>query len=359
MRIRPSACVLLLVSSFCVAQEREQSHHSAPAIIVNGVQVTAGPFASMLEAFSKAFNPGQDNVSWPLYAYSIEQLGNDFCWEHGEKLSASAAAFVSPVSSGLIDRSPRYTGIQITDTSSFIDACMDLLERPKDFEQGLNDYLSKIEGFGKYLRDGRLEKLDLNKSLRVADACVRHLKLGTLSDASAGGHTELRLDGQAENTEQYSVELTWSMDTGSVELTWSTATDSAQRTITEMIESLNPGTEMWQFTPRDPGQFGGHFLISFNAPQEDSSRDRSFPSPSLWHGGDIEWEGMSGDDYYRKGSFDMWYLPPFCGEAADGAWYLVSKYRLGFDRDLGFRAWLAPVLLRPEAMNAARQFAVQ
>ena len=117
-----------------------------------------------------------------------------------------------------------------------------------------------------------------------------------------------------------------------------------------MIESLSEGTEMWQFTPRDPGQFGGHFLISFNASAGHSDGDSA---STLWNGGDIEWEGMSGADYYRNGSFDMWYFPPFCGAAVDDAWYLVSRYRLGFDRDLGFRARLVP--LKPAAVNAALQ----
>lgn len=353
MRIRSSACVLLFVSSLCVAQEWEQSRHSAPAIIVNGVKVTAGPFAPMLEAFSKAFNPRQDNVRWPLYAYDIGQLEDNFCQEHGEKLSGSAAAFVGPVSSGLIDRSPRYTGIQITDASWFIGACMELVERQENFEQVLNGYLRNVEGFGEYLRDGRLEKIDfgnISKSHGAANdnsnsfACVRQLESGTLSDTSVGGQTELSWDRQVASAEQ-----------DSVRLTWSTAADPTQKTIAEMIESLDHGAEVWQFTPRDPGQIGGHFLISFNALQGHLPKDD--PSTSLWNDGDIEWEEMSGDDYYRNGSFDMWYFPPFCGEAADDAWYLVSKYRLGFDRDLGFRAKLTP--LRPAAVNAARQFAVQ
>ena len=137
----PSACIEPL---HCPGAGADR--HPAPAIVVNGVQVDAGPFSSTLEAFSKAFNPGQDNVRWPLYAYDIGQLKTNFCKKHGEKLSASGAAFVGPVSSGLIDSSPRYTGIQITDTSWFVAACTELMERQENFEQVLDGYLDDIEG---------------------------------------------------------------------------------------------------------------------------------------------------------------------------------------------------------------------
>ena len=186
MKIRPSACTLFLVSSLCVAQEWEQSYHSAPAIVVNGVEVEAGPFSPMLEAFSKAFNPGQDNVRWPLYGYSIGQLESNFCAEHGERLSAGGAAFVGPASSGLMDRSPRYTGIQITDLSWFIRACIELVNRQENFERVLDEYLDSIEGFGEYLNGGRLERINSSSASQVpsgsggdADvACVRQLSSG-------------------------------------------------------------------------------------------------------------------------------------------------------------------------------------
>ena len=346
MKIRPSACILLLVSSVCAAQESERNPQSAPAVVVNGVEVDTGPFSTMLEAFSKAFNPGQENVRWPLYAYDIGQLGNEFCQEHGEKLSASGAAFVGPVSSGLIDRSPRYTGIQITDTSWFVGACTELLNRQENFERVLDDYLFSIEGFGEHLHGGRLARIVVDsppESYVFAGTydvrCVRQIKSGTLSDASVSGHEGLWWASRSGNSEH-----------DPVVLTWGTATDPVHRTITEMIESLSQNTEMWQFTPRDPEQFGGHFLISFNASSRPLDLDSSFTS--IWNNGDIEWEGMSSDDYYRNGRFDMWYFPPFCGASVEDSWYLVSKYRLGFDRDLGFRARLVP--LRPAAMDAHR-----
>ena len=166
-RIRLSVCILLLAPSLCVAQDREDNHRSAPAIVVNGEQVSAGPFWSMLEAFSKAFDPGQDNVRWPLYAYDLTSLGLVFCVGHAPELSGS-----------------------------------------------------------------------------------------------------------------------------------------------------------------------------------ESSRT------SLWNEGDIKWEDMSGDAFYQTGNFDMWYLPPFCGANSDNPWYLVSRYRLGFDRDLEFRTRLAP--LRPATESADR-----
>ena len=167
--------------------------------------------------------------------------------------------------------------------------------------------LRNVEGFGEYLRDGRLEKLhfdDISESHGVANdnsnsfACVRQLESGTLSDTSVGGQTELSWDRQVASAEQ-----------DSVRLTWSTAADPAQKTIAEMIESLDHGAEVWQFTPRDPGQIGGHFLISSNALQGHLPKDD--PSTSLWNDGDIEWEEMSGGDYYRNGSFDMWYFLHF------------------------------------------------
>ena len=347
MSIRPSACILLLVSSVCAAQESERSPQPAPAIVVNGVEVNAGPFSSTLEAFWKAFNPGRENVRWPLYAYDISQLGYDFCQEHGEKLSASGAAFVGPVSSGLTDRSPRYTGIQITDTSWFVGACTELLNRQENFERVLDDYLFSIEGFGEHLHGGRLARIEVDSPPESHDSagtdnvgCVRQITSGILSDASVSEHEGLWWIGRSGNSEH-----------DPIALTWSTNTNSVHRTITEMIESLSEGAEMWQFTPRDPEQLGGHFLISFNASSRPLNPDSSITS--LWNGGDIEWEGMSGDDYYRNGHFDMWYFPPFCGASVDDSWYLVSKFRLGFDRDLGFRARLVP--LRPAAMDAAFQ----
>ena len=346
MRIRLSAWILLLLPILCVAQDREQGHHAAPAIVVNGVEVNAGPFSPMLEAFWNAFNPGEEIVRWPLYAYDIRQLGYDFCQEHGEKLSASDAAFVGPVSSGLIDRSPRYTGIQITDTSWFIGACTELLNRQENFERVLDDYLFSIEGFGEHLHGGRLTRIVVDpspKSYDFADTddfrCVKQIKSGTLSDATFE-HEGLWWAGRSGNSEH-----------DPIALTWSTAVDSVHRTITEMIESLSENMEMWQFIPRDPGQFGGHFLVSFNTSRTSSEDPNEDNSTSSWNGGDIEWEQMSGDGYYQDGSFDMWYSPPFCGPRVGDAWYLVSKYRLGFGRDLEFRAELFP--LRPAAVTTS------
>ena len=379
MGIRLSACILLLLPSLCIAQDWDQDRHATPAIVVNGLEVKTSPFSPMLEVFSKAFNPGQDNVSWPLYAYQVSSevssevpssLGVDFCEEHGQRLAASGAAFVGPVSSGLIQKSPRsrYTGIQTTDSTWFIDACRKLVNERQRFEEVLDNYLEDIEGVGAYLHGGQLDKLSLSQNSDSvvnpdndnSDKCVRQIGSGTLStrtrvdgvrsgDTSAGGHEVLWWTDPVENTGHESVELKWS--------TIAESTESVKKTIAQMAKNLSKGTEMWKFTPRDPGQFGGHFLISFNASSENSSsensrRDASYTS---WNGGDIEWEQMSGDRYYQDGSFDMWYFPPFCGPRTSDSdsWYMVSKYRLGFDRPLGFRARLFP--LKPAAMNAALQ----
>lgn len=359
MKLRLSVCILLLAPSLCVAQERAESHRSAPAIVVNGEQVSAGPFWSMLEAFSKAFDPGQHNVRWPLYAYDVTPLGLEFCREHAPELSASGAAFVGHVSSGLIDASPRYMGIQITDTAWFLDTCRRLIERQDDFEQVLDDYLDGIEGFGEYLHDGRLQRIDSASipdgvSYNRDDACVRRVRFGTLDSGAQGnvatfGNADsgmhgglLRWTGRVDNAQQ-----------GPVRLNWGAAADSA-RSINEMIRSLADGTPTWQFTPRDPGQFGGRFLITYNHDASSTMQSGGgISGTSLWNGEGIEWEEMSGDADYWNGNFDMWYLPPFCGANSDEPWYLVSRYRLGFDRDLGFRARLAP--LRPAAVAAVHQ----
>ena len=102
-RIRLSVCILLLAPSLCVAQDREDNHRSAPAIVVNGEQVSAGPFWSMLEAFSKAFDPGQDNVRWPLYAYDLTSLGLVFCAGHTPELSGSESSRTSLWNEGDIE----------------------------------------------------------------------------------------------------------------------------------------------------------------------------------------------------------------------------------------------------------------
>ncbi len=351
MKTLLSIWILFIAPGLCLAQQ-QTNDHSVPAIVVNVTDVNAGIMSSVLEGFSKAFNPWQDNVNWPLYAYDVRSLGLNFCEQHGQKLSDSGVAFVGRVSGDLIGKSPRYLGIQATDISWTLDTCKKLIE-PQDsfnFMRRLDDYIGNIEDSHEYLHSGRLEKIHLSAKLQdVAStgnfACIRHLKSGILTrdqepmEDPSGERVSvktgsmfaipsegLQWTGRVGNAEHSPVKLIWSKGSYSV------------RSINDMIDSLSRDMEeIWQFTPNDPGQIGGHFLITYNNKSQ-RHQDRNRSVTSLWNDDDIEWEEMSGGaNDYGIGSFDMWYLPPFCGKSGEDPWYLVSKYMLGFDREQEFR----------------------
>ncbi len=345
--------LFFIAPGLCLAQQRTDDHS---AIIVNVTNVNAGLLSSVMEGISKAFDPHEVNTNWPLYAYDVRLLGFDFCEEHGRAFTHRGVAFVGRVSGDLIGKSPRHLGIKTTDISRTLDTCKTLMEPQNsfDFMRRLDNHIGNIEDSHEYLHSGRLEKIHLSAKLQdVAGTgnspCIKHLKSGILTQGQKltedpSGGTSVGKNRFNTNTRHLPGGLQWTGRIGnaehsSVKLIWSEGSHSV-RSINDMIDSLSRDMEeMWQFTPNDPGQIGGHFLITYNKSQRHQDGNRSVTS--LWNNNDIEWEEMSGDaNDYGTGSFDMWYLPPFCGKSGEDPWYLVSRYRLGFDRELGFRGWI-------------------
>ena len=354
MRALITICILLLAANSGIAQPSTGGDDSGTkaGIFVHGTKVRTGPVASMLEAFSNAFNPWQDNTHWPLHAYSVDGLTSGFCESFSRTSLARGAAFVGRVAGALHDSAPRYMGIQIDNASGFRYICRQVTESPSGFADVLNDYIFGIEGVGTSLHRGRLKHLGqstvvIEDSQTVRETCVRQVTSGSLSlvtesdrlrfaDSFGGEGNEIRWIGSNERSEESLVELVW-------------LEGSAQSTsVWDLVEGLGNGRELWQFVPRESERIGGRFVVSYDSSSREIEVDDSITS--LWNNGDIEWEGMPS---VAQDEFEMWYIPPFCGVSSDEPWYLVSDERPGIDLDERFRARIVP--LSPVARAVAHR----
>lgn len=349
MRVLISVCILLFAVNTCNAQPSAGSggNGTTAGIFVQGTEVRSGPVASMLEAFSNAFNPWQDNTHWPLYAYSVDGLASGFCENFSRTSLARDSAFVGRVAGALLDGIPRYMGIQIDNTSGFRYICRQVTESPQGFADVLNDYIFSIEGVETSVHRGRLERLGrsavvVEDSPVVREACVRRVTSGSLS--SAGVFERLRFagsfDGEGDEirwvgsgsggqSEQRQVELIWSEGSGESTSVWN------------LVRGLQEGWELWQFAPSEPVRIGGSFVVSYDNSSRRIEVDDSIASS--WNNGDIEWEGMPSVVQGEVEPFEMWYVPPFCGVSDDEPWYLVSDERLDIDGSERFRTRIVPL----------------
>ena len=355
MKILLSVCMLLFALSVGADQPLAVREHSerTDGYFVQGTEIRSGPVTTMLEAFSQVFNPWQNNANWPMHAYDLTALGPNFCATYGRVLSVRDLALVGRVAGGLLDNSQRYIGIQTFDDSQFDDICRQVtnpIERSM-FIDVLNGYLNNVEGFGKNVNRGRLERINPSMALikdspTTNETCIRRLYSGALSSMHVDGHDnedkELRWSGSVGEPENSSVVLIWD------------AVSDQSKSVRGMVESLRKDTDMWQFIPRNPEQIGGSFLVTYNGLS--NQRRIGDTGTSLWNNGDIEWEGMLKVEADNAGSFGMWYQPPFCGVSDDDPWYLISDRKLEVDADERFRARIAPlrstihaVAHRPEA----------
>ena len=347
MRVLITVCILFLGANSCNAQPSAGSDDNGTraGIFVYGTEVRSGPVAAMLEAFSNAFNPWQDNTHWPLYAYSVDGLGGGACESFSRTSLARGSGFVGRVTGALLDGAPRYMGIQIGDSPGFRYICRQVTRNPIGFADVLNNYIFGIEGVGISVHGGRLEHLD-RSTIVVEDStvgreeCVRRVTSGNLSLATESDRLSMTamFDGEGDSIRWIASNA--QPDQSPVMVTWVDSSDQLI-SVSDLVGGIQRGRELWQFVPREPERIGGSFVVSYDNSSGQIEIDDSLAS--LWNHGDIEWEGMPSVVQNEVGSFEMWYIPPFCGVSGDEPWYLVSDERLGIDARETFRTRIVPL----------------
>ena len=330
MNLLISLGILLLAPSIGAAQT-----------VVRGTEANIGPVASMLEAFSRAFNPRQDNARWPLYAYDVDEPTLGLCGSYSHGLSAHGPAFVTRVSSGLLDGSPRYMGIQIGDEHEFQNICEQITMNRDVFKHRLDDFLGEIEGFGETLHHGRLARLVPQMQWNGTDAaCVRALNAGVLSSMTDHPRTLPSHDSDRESEGFRWIGQIAETEQSSIEMRWSPVANAATRSVTDVFNNLSNGGNVWQFIPHDPERIGGSFLIT---PDDQPHRaEADTPVTGMWNSHDIEWDAMPTVPSDGSRPFTMWYMSPFCGVDDNEPWYVVSNRRFRIDGDWEFRTTLMP-----------------
>ena len=330
MNLLISLGILLLVPNIGAAQT-----------VVRGTEANFGPVASMLEAFSKAFNPRQDNARWPLYAYDVDEPTLDLCGSYGHVLSAHGPAFVTRVSSDLLDGPPRYMGIQIGDEPEFRSICGQITRDRDAFKHRLDAFLGEIEGFGQILRPGHLARLVPQFEWNGTDAaCARALNAGVLSSMTDHPRTPPSHDSDREGEGFQWIGHIAESEHSSIEMRWSPVANAATRSVVDMFNSLSNGGNVWQFIPHDPERIGGSFLITHDDQSHRAEADT--PVTGMWNSHDIEWEAMPTAPSGESRPFTMWYMSPFCGVDDNEPWYIVSNRKFRIDGDWGFRTTLMP-----------------